>query len=110
MKEYTTKVEQKQLGYHLDALAEIDIQTERCTRILEGLRNRKEVMELHSASDKHTITARCWFRNTVDMVEFTRELEQKQGVLKVTPAIIVERVKKRFYLSTESKIYIVQGA
>ncbi|OYT54293.1 MAG: transcriptional regulator [Candidatus Altiarchaeales archaeon ex4484_2] len=93
VKKYTLEVDQKQLGYQLDTLLGIDTQPEKYTRILEGLKNKKHVIQLHSTSGEHTITARCWFRNTAHMAEFTRELEKKQGVLKVTPTIILERIK-----------------
>lgn len=93
IKRYTIEVDPRKLGFEISALIGLDTTPEKYIYVLEVLKKRQEVVALYSSSGDHMITAECWFKKSSAMVRFVKWLEQTSGVVKVCPALILERLK-----------------
>lgn len=93
IKKYTIDVDPKKIGFDVDTLIGIDTMPEKYIHVMEKLRPMKEVMRLCSASGDHMLMIECWFENSREFSKFIKMLEKMDGVTKVCPAIINEKVK-----------------
>ncbi|MEM0274986.1 MAG: Lrp/AsnC ligand binding domain-containing protein, partial [Nitrososphaerota archaeon] len=66
---------------------------EKLIQTLEELQNMKEVVSLYTSSGDHMILIECWFRNMKQLSDFIKKLEKIDGVTKICPAIILEKIK-----------------
>ncbi|MCS7365667.1 MAG: Lrp/AsnC family transcriptional regulator [archaeon GB-1867-035] len=93
IKKYTIEVDLRKIGFEINALIGIDTKPEYFIPTLEKLKNMKEVQSLYSASGDHMILIECWFRNSHELTEFTKKLSSMEGIVKICPAIILEKIK-----------------
>jgi len=93
IKRYTIEVDPKKIGFEIRALIGIDTKPERFISTLEKLKAMEEVISLYSASGDHMILVECWFRDSKELTSFVKKLEVIEGVTRVCPAIILEKVK-----------------
>ncbi len=90
---YTVQVDPRKLGFEIDALIGVDTKPEHFLHVLQHLKNMSEVISLYSSSGDHMILAECWFRNSAELTEFVKRLESLEGVTRVCPAILLEKIK-----------------
>jgi len=83
----------KKEGFDIDALIGIDTEPEYYISTLERLKQTKEVIGLCSSSGDHMILAECWFKNSNELAKFIKKLEKSKGIIKICPAIILEKIK-----------------
>jgi len=50
-------------------------------------------MSLYSASGDHMILVECWFRNSSELTSFVDWIKGLEGVTRICPAIILEKIK-----------------
>ncbi|PUA34151.1 MAG: transcriptional regulator [Candidatus Terraquivivens tikiterensis] len=93
IRKYTVEVDPKKIGFNINVLIGIDTVPERFISALERLKDMEEVVSLYSSSGDHMILAECWFRSSKELSDFVRKLESIDGVIRVCPAIILEKVK-----------------
>jgi len=93
IKGYTVQVDLRKLGFEIDALIGVDTKPEYFLHVLQRLKNMDEVISLYSSSGDHMILAECWFRNSEELTKFVEKLESMEGVTRVCPAILLEKVK-----------------
>jgi len=93
IRRFTIDVNPKALGYDLDVLIGIDTTPEKYLKILEILRDLDEIIDLYTSSGDHMILFRAWFKNTEELNEFVHNLESIDGVTRVCPAILLEKLK-----------------
>jgi Lrp/AsnC family transcriptional regulator for asnA, asnC and gidA len=93
IKRFTIDVNPKALGYDLDVLIGVDTTPERYVKILEILKKMDEVIGLYTSAGDHMILLRAWFKNTDELNKFIHELESMEGVTRVCPAILLEKLK-----------------
>ena len=93
IKSYTIEVDVRGIGYKVDAFLGIDVLPEKYLQILEDLRNDERVVDLYSTSGDHMIIARIWFKDYDDFKNYIQKLEKTEGVIKVCPATIIEKIK-----------------
>ena len=93
IRKYTVEVDPRKVGFEVTALIGLDTSPERFMATLEQLQSMEEVLELYSASGDHMILVKAWFRNSRELAAFVRKLESIDGVTRVCPAIILERIK-----------------
>ncbi|MCS7133086.1 MAG: Lrp/AsnC family transcriptional regulator [Nitrososphaeria archaeon] len=93
VRKYSIEVDPRKLGYEVVAFIGLDAAPEHYIRVMEGLREREEVVSLYSTSGDHMLIAECWFRNSSELSGFVDELGKMEGVSRVCPAIVVEKVK-----------------
>jgi len=93
IRRYTIEVDPKKLGFEVNALIGIDTKPEYYISTLEKLKEMKEVISLYSSSGDHMILIECWFKNSEELTKFVKTLERTEGVTKICPAIILEKIK-----------------
>lgn len=93
IRRYTIDADPKKIGFEVDALIGIDAKPEKYIHVLEKLKPMKEVMTLCSSSGDHMLMVECWLENSRSLAQFVRALEKMEGVTKVCPAIIIEKMK-----------------
>ncbi|MGB9635007.1 MAG: Lrp/AsnC family transcriptional regulator, partial [Candidatus Micrarchaeia archaeon] len=90
---FTILVNPKKLGYEIRAIIGIDAPPERYMEIMELLKVDPNVRRMYISSGDHMFMAECWFKDSEEMATFIKTLNQKEGIVKVCPAIIHEIVK-----------------
>ncbi|MCX8193143.1 MAG: Lrp/AsnC family transcriptional regulator [Nitrososphaeria archaeon] len=93
IKKYTIEIDMKKLGYNVHALIGLDVKPERLFGVIEVLKNMSEVSNLYSTSGDHMIMIECWFENSNKLSEYIKKLNDLEGVTRVCPAIILEKLK-----------------
>jgi len=90
---YTVEVDHRKLGFHAVAIIGIDTRPETYISVLEALKKDENVVSMYSTTGDHMILIECWFRSSGELSEFVRRLENMEGVTKVCPSIILEKIK-----------------
>jgi len=90
---FSLDVDYKKLGYNYVAVIGIDVLPEHFVKIIEMLKEDKEVKELYTSTGDHMILAKVVFRTNEELNEFVKRLEKNKMITKVCPAIILERLK-----------------
>ncbi len=94
IEQYTIKVNPAKLGYTLVSLTGVDTLPERIFIVAEELKEFDFVKELYLTSGDHMIMAEVWAKDGQDLSEIlSAKIGQLEGVTKVCPAIILERLK-----------------
>ncbi|MCC5994393.1 MAG: Lrp/AsnC ligand binding domain-containing protein [Candidatus Aenigmarchaeota archaeon] len=90
---FSLDIDYKKLGYNYVAIIGIDVLPEHFVKIIEMLKEDKEVKELYTSTGDHMILAKVVFRTNEELNEFVKRLEKNKMITKVCPAIILERLK-----------------
>ena len=93
IRKFTIDVNPKALGYGLDVLIGLDTIPEKYVKVIETLKNLDEVIDLYTATGDHMIMFRIWFKDTDGLNKFIKYLEGIDGVTRICPAILLERIK-----------------
>jgi len=90
---YTVEVDPRKLGFNAVAIIGIDVKPEYYVSLIDELKNMKEIVSLYATTGDHMILAECWFRTSDDLARFVRKLREMEGVTRICPAIILEKIK-----------------
>jgi len=90
---FTLDVDYKKLGYNYVAIVGIDTYPEHLVKVIEMLKEDKEVKELYSSAGDHMLLVKVIFKNNDDLKNFVKKLEKNKMIKRVCPAIIVEKLK-----------------
>jgi Lrp/AsnC family transcriptional regulator for asnA, asnC and gidA len=90
---FSLDIDYKKLGYNYVAIIGIDVLPEHFVKIIEMLKEDKEVKELYTSTGDHMILAKVVFRTNEELNEFVKRLEKNKMITKVCPAIVLERLK-----------------
>lgn len=93
IKKYTVVADLKKLGYNVNALIGIDTTPESYIKVIDELKNMSEIISLYSSSGDHMIMLETWLRDSDELSKFIKRIESIEGVVRVCPAIILERIK-----------------
>ncbi len=93
IKKYTIEADPKKLGFQVQALIGLDTLPEKFIQAIEKLKKMKEILHLYSSSGDHMILMECWFKNSQELTSFIKKLDAIEGVTKICPAIILEKIK-----------------
>jgi len=93
IRKFTVDVNPRKLGFEVVAIVGIDVRPERYVAIIEALKSKEEVVGLYTASGDHMIIAECWFRDSEEFSKFIRDVERMEGITRVCPAIVIEKLK-----------------
>ncbi len=93
IKKYTVEVDPRRLGFEVNALIGLDAKPENYLQVIEKIKGMNEVTSVYVASGDHMILLECWFKNSNELVYFCKKLEEIRGIIRVCPAIILEKVK-----------------
>jgi len=90
---FSLDVDYKKLGYNYTAIIGIDVLPEHFLKVIEMLKEDKEVKELFSCTGDHMLLVKVVFKTNDDLNKFVKKLEENKMIKKVCPAIIIERLK-----------------
>lgn len=93
IKKYTIDVDPKKIGFSIEALIGIDARPEKYIQVMEKIKPMKEVVRLCSSSGDHMMMIECWLSDSAALSKFVKLLEKTEGVTKVCPAIINDKMK-----------------
>lgn len=93
IKKYTIEIDPKKIGYNIVTLIGIDTLPEHLFSIIDKLKEMDEVISLYSSSGDHMILIESWFKNSDELSIFIKKLEKMPGIIKICPAIILEKIK-----------------
>jgi len=93
IKRFTVEVDPRGIGYSVVACIGVDTEPEKLVSAISLLKEDSRVRRLYASAGDHMLMLFSWFRRHGDMEEFVKELESMEGVVKVCPAIILERIK-----------------
>lgn len=90
---YTVEFDAKKLGLQVRALVGIDTKPEFFIPAIDKLKKMKKVSSLYSSSGDHMIMVDCFFEDSNGLSAFIKEIEQIEGVTKICPALVLEKIK-----------------
>lgn len=94
IKQYTIKVNPQKLGYNLISITGVDTKPEKLFEVANKLREFEFVRELYLSSGDHMIIAEIWAKDGEYLADImSNKIGKIDGVTKVCPAIILERLK-----------------
>ena len=93
IKKYTVIADLRKLGYDVNALIGIDTAPESYIKVIDELKKMSEVISLYSSSGDHMIMIETWLKNSEELSNFIKKIESIEGVVRVCPAVILERIK-----------------
>jgi len=93
IKRYTIEVDPRKIGFNIVALIGIDTTPEAYVKVIDTLKNDDRIVKMYSSSGDHMLLLEVWFRNSEEMTRFVKCLNNIEGVTRVCPAIIIERLK-----------------
>ncbi len=94
IEQYTIKVNPAKLGYTLVSLTGVDTRPEMIFKVAEELKKFDFVRELYLTSGDHMIMTEIWAKDGQDLSDIlSKKIGKLEGVTKVCPAIILERLK-----------------
>ena len=94
IKGYEAVVEPSRLGYGVVALTGFDTSPEDFLNVAKELCKFEEVRKLHTTTGDHMIMTEIWAKDGKELTEIIfNKLSNIEGIKKVCPAIILERMK-----------------
>mgnify|MGYP000306511583 FL=1 len=92
---YTAVVDPRALGFSVISLTGVDVEPGDLLRVARELATREYVKSAWITAGDHEIMLEIWARNEAEMDEIIREISAMQGVKRVCPAVVTERLKSR---------------
>ncbi len=93
IRKYTIEVDMRKLGFQVRATIGIDTKPENYLRTIDALKRMRTVSCLCSSSGDHMMMVDSWFRDTEELSKFVKSLEDMEGVTRVCPAVITDKIK-----------------
>ena len=93
IRKYTVDVDFRKLGFKIHALIGVDTKPENYMMVIEKLKAMEEVKSLFSSTGDHMLMLDSWFKDSDELASFIKKLENIEGVTKICPAIILDRLK-----------------
>ncbi len=93
IRKFTVELDPKKLGYKQVAIIGVDTRPEKLIDVVAMLKENEKVKRLATTAGDHMILFEAWFRNHKELEDFIRWLNEIEGVVKVCPAIVLERIK-----------------
>ena len=90
---FTVEINPKKIGYQVVAMIGLDTKPEALISVLETLKELENVQSLYSSSGDHMIMMECWFKDNNELSRFIKSLEEIEGITRICPAIILEKIK-----------------
>ncbi len=94
IKQYTAVVDPSRLGYNLVSLTGVDTLPEKIFDVASKLKEFDFVRKVYLTSGDHMIMAEVWAKDGEDLSDIiSNKIGRIDGVTKVCPAIILEKLK-----------------
>jgi len=92
---YTVVLNPKALGYSVVSLTGVDVEPGALIRVARELASRDYVRATWITAGDHEIMLEIWARDEKEMEDIIKEIERMDGVRRVCPAVVTERLKSR---------------
>ena len=93
IRNFSIDIDYKKLGYSVCALTGLDTTPEKFIFVLEEVKKMKEAKKVYTSTGDHMIMIESILKDSSELTKFVEKLERMEGVTKVCPAILMERVK-----------------
>ncbi|UNQ74138.1 Lrp/AsnC family transcriptional regulator [Infirmifilum sp. NZ] len=93
IKKYTIVVEPKKIGYNGVALVGVDTDPDKVLSVAHELSKREFTVSVFVTTGDHMIMTEVWAKTGQDLMKIIEEIGRMEGVKKVCPAIVLERIK-----------------
>jgi len=94
IKQYTAVVDPSRLGYNLVSLTGVDTLPEKIFEVANKLKEFEFVRKVYLTSGDHMIMTEVWAKDGEDLSDIiSNKIGKIDGVTKVCPAIILEKLK-----------------
>jgi len=92
IKRFTIDVDLKALGLNTSLIG-IDVKPEFYTDVITELKNNSKIKKLYTSTGDHMLMLEFWFKSNIELRNFTKKIKNINGVTRVCPAILLERIK-----------------
>ena len=94
IEKYTVVVNPSKLGYNAVALVGLDVVPDKYLAIVDALANLNETKRVITSTGDHMIMVEIWARDNRELTDIVlQKIGKLEGVMRVCPAIILERIK-----------------
>ncbi|MFX0085326.1 MAG: Lrp/AsnC family transcriptional regulator [Candidatus Hodarchaeota archaeon] len=90
---FTIEVDPKKLGYDLTSFIGFDVKANYFISVIEELKSWIQIQSIFQTSLDHDFLMECWFRDNDDLTNFIKKLESLNGITRVCPATVIQRIK-----------------
>jgi Lrp/AsnC family transcriptional regulator for asnA, asnC and gidA len=90
---YTVQIDPTKIGFKSVAQIGIDTLPERYLDVVKELTNMEEVRSVLTTSGDHMIMIEFWAKDSNDLMDFSKKIEEMEGITRICPAIIMETMK-----------------
>ena len=90
---YTALVDPKALGYSVISLTGVDVEPGELLSVARELASKPYVRSAWLTTGDHELMLEVWARDEAEMETIIREIKALPGVLRVCPAVVIERLK-----------------
>ena len=90
---YTALVDPKALGYSVISLTGVDVEPGELLSVARELASRDYVRSAWLTTGDHELMLEIWARDEEEMEAIIREIKDMPGVVRVCPAVVIERLK-----------------
>ena len=91
---FTVKVNPAKLGLNTGAIVGVDVDPTKLLTVTQNLCDLKEAKCVATASGDHMVMLEIWTRNARELTKLiTEKIEKMEGVKRVCPALILEKLK-----------------
>lgn len=91
---YTVVVNPLKLGYTAVAITGLDVKPDKYLEVLDSLTKLHEVKAVTTSTGDHMIMVEIWARDNRELTNIVlRKIGRLEGVTKVCPAIVLEKIK-----------------
>jgi len=93
IKKYTIEIDCTKLGYNVTALTGVDTEPDRFLDIAKRLKEYDFTYNVYITSGDHMIMTEIWAKNREELMKILVEIGGLEGVKRVCPAIVLEKIK-----------------
>ena len=94
IKGYSLVVDPAKLGFNIISIVGFDVEPSKFLEIAKRLTEFKEIKYVATSTGDHMIMTEIWTKNTAELTVFLQKIGKIEGVKKICPAIITEKLKE----------------
>jgi Transcriptional regulators len=93
IKRYSLIVDPAKLGFNIVSIVGFDVDPAKFLEIAKRLTEFKEIKCVATSTGDHMIMTEIWTKNTAELTVFLQKIGKVEGMKKICPAIITEKLK-----------------
>jgi len=94
IKRYSLIVDPAKLGFNIVSIVGFDVDPAKFLEIAKRLTEFKEIKCVATSTGDHMIMTEIWTKNTAELTVFLQKIGKVEGMKKICPAIITEKLKE----------------